>query len=597
MKNIFLLIFVLFSVSIFADDRSDLEENINYLASPELKGRKPGTEGIEKAAQFIEKKFKDIGLESINGKYRQEFEVVTGKNLVGENEISFKVTIPRPGVPKDRWPSTEKKWEVKNDYLPFTFSSNGTAEGEMVFCGYGISAKDLNYDDYEGVDVEGKIVVLLSDSPDGESRTGEFARYANHRYKLTNAKNHKAAGIIFVNIQGDSANVFHKLDEVDRMSTDAGIIAVIANRVQMDKFFPNSTKLFPSEEEINKNKKPKSFILPNATCKISVNLENKTEKTHNVFGVLEGKSDNYIVIGAHYDHLGEGHSSSSRHRGGGDAIHYGADDNASGTSAIIQLAKRFEDNEIKDNILFVAFSAEEMGLLGSKDFVKNLPIDKSKIKFYVNYDMVGRLEDKEIQVFGVGTSSKFEQVLDAKANEKSITIKKIKTGNGPSDHQSFNIEKIPVLFFFSGIHSEYHTPQDTPDKIDYDGLLKILDYSEAAIRELSNEKSLDYVEVKDNEKKEKISRTTSNVVMGVIPSYSDTEHGFVLDGVKMGSPAEIGGLKAGDIIIAVDETEVKDIYDFMYSYWDKQPGDVVKVKVLRGGKKEPLIFNVKLAAK
>lgn len=597
MKKFIVLLIIVLSANIYADDRSDVESNVNYLASPELKGRKPGTDGIEKAAQFIEDKFKKNGLKGIEGTYRQEFEIVTGKKLVAENEISFNVVIPKPGVPADRLRPITKKWEVQKDYLPFTFSSNGTAEGEMVFCGYGITAKDLNYDDYEGVDVEGKIVIILSDSPDGDSKTGDFARYGNHRYKLTNAKTHKAAGIIFVNIQGDSANVFHKLDDVDRMSSDAGIITVLANRVQMDKFFPNASKLFPTEDEINKTKKPKSFVLPNATCKITVNLENKTEKTHNVFGLLEGKSDNYIVVGGHYDHLGEGHFSSSRHRGGGDAIHYGADDNASGTSAVIQLAKRFKDNKIKDNILFVAFSAEEMGLLGSKDFVKNLPIDKSKIKMYVNFDMVGRLEDKELQVFGVGTSSKFESVLDEKAVENELKIRKIATGNGPSDHQSFNIEKIPVLFFFSGIHSEYHTPQDTPDKIDFDGIVKILDYSEAVIRDLSEEKSLDYVEVKDNEKREKITRTSSSVVMGVIPSYSDTEHGFVLDGVKSGSPAEIGGLKAGDIIIAVDETEVKDIYDFMYSYWDKSPGDVVKVKVLRGGKKEALFFDVKLAAK
>jgi hypothetical protein len=596
MKKLALLIVLLLSVNIYADDLYDIEENVKYLASPELKGRKPGTEGIEKAASFIEDKFKKYGLKGINGQYRQEFEITTGKQLTSSNEISFNVIVPKPGVPIEKVKPITKKWEVEKDYLPFGFSSNGVAEGEMVFCGYGITAKDLNYDDYDGVDVEGKIVVLLSDSPDGESKSGDFTKYSNHRYKISNAKTHKVAGIIFVNIQGDSANVFHKLED-DASSSDAGIIAVIANRVQMDKFFPNSSKLFPSESEINSTKKPKSFIIPNATCKISVNLENKTEKTHNVFGVLEGKSDSYIVIGGHYDHLGEGHSSSSRHKGGGDAIHYGADDNASGTSAVIQLAKRFSENKIKDNILFVAFSAEEMGLLGSKDFVKNLPIDKSKIKFYVNYDMVGRLENKELQVFGVGTSSKFESVLDAKATENDIKIKKIATGNGPSDHQSFNIEKIPVLFFFSGIHSEYHTPEDTPEKIDFKGIIKILNYSESVIRNLSNEKKLDYVEVKDSEKREKITRTTSNVVMGVIPSYSDTEHGFVLDGVKMGSPAEIGGLKQGDIIIAVDESEIKDIYDFMYSYWDKKPGDIVKVKVLRGGKKEPLTFNIKLEAK
>lgn len=595
MKKLFLFIFILLSVSLVADEIDEIKSNVEYLASPELKGRKPGTDGIEKAAKFIESKFEEIGLDKVNGRYTQSFDVKTDREFdpSGKNEVSFSVTIPRPGKPI----TTNKIWELETEFLPYSFSANGSVDGEMVFCGYGITANELSYDDYEGVDVEGKIVVLLSDSPDGVSKTGDFARYSNLRYKTTNAKNHKAAAIIFVNIQGDSANVFERLQNVDRVSSDAGIICLQANRVSMDKFFPNSDKLFPCEETINKTRKPKSFPLKNAVCKISVSLKDKLANTKNVMGLLKGDSDKYIIVGAHYDHLGEGHSSASRYKGKEEKIHYGADDNASGTSAIIQLAKRLEDEEIEDNVLFVAFSAEEMGLLGSKAFVKSLPVDKSKVKFYVNYDMIGRLGEKELQVFGVGTSPKFEPTVDEIATQQAIAVKKIATGNGPSDHQSFNVERIPVLFFFSGIHSEYHTPDDTPDKVDYNGIVKILDFSEALIRKLSTEDDLVYTEVKENEKKEHISRTSSKVIMGVIPSYSDTEHGFVLDGVRPASPAQIGGLKAGDIIVKIDDNEIKDIYDFMYSYWDKNPGDVVKVSVLRDGKKEPLIFNVKLAAK
>ena len=595
MRNLLLFLILFSSINLFSNEIDEVKANLDYLASPELKGRKPGTEGIEKAAKFIESKFQSLGLEKVNGSYTQAFDVKIGKELdqAGKNSMQYTVTIPRPGRPI----TTNKLWEVNKDYLPYSFSANGAVEAELVFCGYGITANELDYDDYAGVNVEGKIVVLLSDSPDGSSKTGIFARYSSLRYKTTNAKNHKAAAIVFVNIQGDSANVFEKLEEVDRVSSDAGIICVQANRVQMDKFFPNSDKLFPCEEAINKTKKPKSFVLKNAICKIEVAIKDKLANTKNVFGLLKGKSDKYIIIGAHYDHLGEGHSSSSRYKGNESKIHYGADDNASGTSAMIQLASRFKANPIEDNIIFVAFSAEEMGLLGSKDFVKNLPVDKSKIKFYVNYDMVGRLDGRDLQVFGLGTSPSFEKIADEIATQQAIQIKKVATGNGPSDHQSFNLEKIPVLFYFSGIHSEYHTPDDTPDKIDYAGLMKILNFSEAMIREIAKADKLEYTEVKESDKKDQISRTSSSVVMGVIPSYSDTEHGFVLDGVKVGSPADIGGLRGGDIIIKVDDVEVKDIYDFMYSYWSKSPGDVVKVSVLRGGKKEPLIFNVKLAAK
>ena len=596
-KLIYLLTLV-FTLQVFSTETQDnLKKHIEYLASEELEGRQPGTDGIEKAAVYIENYFDELGLKKINDSYRQEFEIVTGKELSGTNSLDFDVIIPKPGIPRERLKPRKRNWTVESDWLPMSSTANGSASGQVAFVGYGISSEELGYDDYAGIDVNGKIVIILSDSPDGESRSGSFAKYANFNYKASTAKKNGAAGILFVKIQGDSADVFDPLNVSRRMNMNAGIVAAQVSRSKIAKLFPRKSQLFEVEKEINASLKPNSFLFENVNANLSVEVSDTKRKTHNILAFLKGDSKDMIVIGAHYDHLGYGMGGSSRYRGKEKKIHYGADDNASGTAAMMELARILKDSEIESSVLFCAWSAEEMGLIGSKFFSDNLPVDVTKIKAYYNFDMIGRLENNEVSVLGTATSPIWDEILESRATEMGLTLQKIKSGTGPSDHSSFYKLDKPVLAFFSGIHSDYHTPSDTPDKINLEGSEKIVNYALAVIKSAEEKDEITFSKVAEPDSKKKMGRTRSNVTFGVIPNYSSNEHGFVIDDIIIGGPAHEGGMLGGDIIIEIDGNKISNIYDFMYAYWDKQPGDVVNVKVLRGGRKDPIAMKVKLAAK
>jgi hypothetical protein len=594
MKYILILIFV---TSIAFADTNDLKRNVEKLSSEEFGGRKPGTPEIDKAADYIKEQFEEAGLEPLNETWFNEFTVKSGKKLEGENSLSFDIYIPRPGIPKDRLRPRTATWENLSDWTPMQFSSNGEYSGEMVFVGYGITSEDLGYDDYAGVDTEGKAVVIVGNSPDGESKTGEFSRYSSWRYKTSNAKDHGAAAIIFIKPQGDSANVLIPLDVENRLSTNAGIPAIQVSREKFIKYFPKSKGLLKLEKQINNEKKPASMLIENKEVSLKVNLTDIEFPARNVIGVLEGDSEDYIFIGAHYDHLGVSNSGSSRYRDSPPKMHPGADDNASGTAAIIEIAKRLKEIDTEHSVIFAAWSAEEMGLLGSAAYVKNDFNIKDKVKCYLNFDMVGRLKDSKLSILGVGSSPDFKNAIEQVSSNYAFDLNLIESGMGPSDHSSFYKEEKPVLAFFSGIHSDYHTPEDTPDKINYEGMDSIINFSIDLFKILDKKSEIAYSEVQMNEKAQKLRRGSSNVVMGVIPNYSDIDHGFIIDGVKPGGPAALAGLRGGDIITEVDGDKINDIYDFMYAYWDKNPGDEVIVKVLRDNKKEPVSLKVKLAAK
>ena len=575
---------------------SDVKKDIEYLASEELEGRQPGTEGIEKAAQYIEKQFEKIGLDKVGDSYRQKFNIKLGRELGENNSIGFDVVIPRPGVPKNKLRALKRTWETGKDWMPSTVSANGEVSGDVVFVGYGISAEKLNYDDYADVDVTGKLVVCLTASPDGSDRSGSFSKYATRNYKASNAKKHGAAGIMFVKIQGDSVDVFNKLNEGSRINSNSGIVAIQAARTSIDKLFPRKTQLYYLENKINESLQPQSFLVPNISISAKVELTDIEKETSNIMGFLEGDSDEIVVIGAHYDHLGYGKGGSSRYRGKEKKIHYGADDNASGTAAVIEIARILEENPINASILFVAWSAEEMGLLGSKYFTENPNIDASKITAYYNYDMVGRLEEK-ITILGAGTSPNWKDILTEAKGDMEYELEFVDAGNGPSDHSSFYQLDKPVLAFFSGIHSDYHTPNDSPDKINYEGINDIINYSLKVIRTADEMNEIAFSKVAEPDIRKKMGRTKSNVTFGVIPSYSSNRHGFVIDDIIIGGPAHNGGMQAGDIIIEIDGEKIANIYDFMFAYWDKEPGDILNVKVLRGGKDYPIAIKVKLNAK
>ncbi len=315
--------------------------------------------------------------------------------------------------------------------------------------------------------------------------------------------------------------------------------------------------------------------------KSGVHGTGETGTAHNVVAYLDNKADKTIIIGAHYDHLGEGASGNSLDANPTGKIHNGADDNASGVAGVLELARYFKTNNVKEksNFLFICFSGEELGLYGSKYFTENPTIELSKASYMINMDMIGRLDPntKSISVSGTGTSTVWEPLL--KSVNSSLTIKTDSSGMGPSDHSSFYLKNMPVLHFFTGSHSDYHKPTDDWDKINYTGQKEVLDLIITVIEKLDAEPKLSFLATKN--KTMGSSRSSFKVTLGVMPSYTASEPGLLIDGVTDGKPAQLAGIQAGDLIIKIGDVDITDIQTYMGALGKFEKGQKVPVKVKR----------------
>jgi len=467
---------------------------------------------------------------------------------------------------------------LKDEFIPLSFTDNQTAEGELVFAGYGISAKDLNYDDYANIDVKDKIVVVFRNHPDMKSPHSKFEQYSSLRYKTTNARDKGAKGIIFVNTneKPDDQLIALKYDNAAKISEICA--------VQIKRDILNFIPLNDLQNEIDSTLTPNSFkVEPAATITITTEVNEVKGKSVNVGAYVEPVNDKYpdeyLVIGAHFDHLGWGTENSLYT--GAPMIHNGADDNASGTSGLLELAENLLPLKIKlTENSFISFSGEELGLLGSAYVVNHFPLPIEKDIAMLNMDMIGRLNDKnDLIVYGTGTSSNWKSILDDK-NEYDFTLTFNDEGFGPSDQSSFYGKKIPVLFFFTGTHSDYHKPSDDADKINSKGEEKVVKYVYDIASTIANtDKIPDYISV---ERKDTGRMGGSRVYVGTVPDFAGDVDGYKLGGVTDGSPAAKAGLKAGDIIIQFGDKKISNIYDFTYAIGNYVPGDKVKVIVKRG---------------
>lgn len=322
--------------------------------------------------------------------------------------------------------------------------------------------------------------------------------------------------------------------------------------------------------------------------KAGVHCTGEEGKAHNAIAYLDNQADKTIIIGAHYDHLGFGENGSSLDANPKGKIHNGADDNASGVAGVLELARYFSQNKVKEksNFLFICFSGEELGLYGSKYFTENPTIDMGKVSFMINMDMIGRLPDnKVISISGTGTSPVWEPLL--KNVSTPLTIKTDSSGMGPSDHASFYLKNIPALHFFTGSHSDYHKPTDDSEKINYGGEKEVLELIIQVIEKLDPAPKLTFLTTKQ---KTMSARTSFKVTLGVMPSYTSDQPGLLVDGVTDGRPAQQAGIQTGDVIIQIGELEIKDINDYMGALGKFEKGQTVPVKVKR--KNENLTLNV-----
>ena len=559
---------------------AELLDHVKVLSSDRLEGRKSGTRGGRKSARYIAKQFKNVGLKPAreNTKFKKQFEFVSDVKLGRKNRFELLCQ------------SETFLYKLNVDYRPLGFSQSGEINGDLVFSGYGISSEDLNYNDYAGIDVEGKVVMVLRYSPDCTNPHGEFGKYSSLRHKTMTAREKGAAGIIFVTGPADDEDeTYLKSLQFDQSSAHSGLPAVMITQKRAKEILNLSGyDLRKVQKKMNSSKKSASFLLNGFKVKIITSLKLVEAKTSNIIGMVRGEDEKlkneYIVMGAHYDHLGFGEFGSLCP--GDNGIHNGADDNASGVAGLLELAEWFSEHPVKRSLIFSCFGAEELGLLGSADFVKNPPVPLENIKAMINMDMIGRMTDSVLVVGGTGTSSVWEEMLNSQNDQYGLTLKFDELGFGASDHQSFYLKNIPVLFFFSGVHEDYHKPTDDWKKINIRGELATVKLIRDLVTEIgNNETPPDFQKVKSST----TSRGGFAVFLGTIPDYAATDvEGMKLSGVRDGSAADKGGLKSGDIIIKFGDKTISNIYDYMYALQEAKAGKEVDLVVHRGEEKMTL---------
>jgi hypothetical protein len=672
-------------------DVEQLRAHINYLASDKLEGRRTGTPGAEEAARYVAEEFKRYGLQpggdtwtlerlgrapdvsELRGTtYEQLFPYVAGVELGTGNALTVtrRVVEPSQGVPM------AIDFRVGEDWMPLGFSASAHVEGPVVFVGYGITDAEQNYDDYKGADVKDKVALAFSGTPDGDNPHGRFTRSGELRFKAAAARAAGAKALVVIASEENFKDDKLAALKYDNAGGDAGLPVVVISRQTASKILelPSLARLKEAEEKYPKwrsetttpqgaeNSSREYDILleglklpPRPMLSITTDIVRKNAPAANVVGMLEGSDpklkDEVIVIGAHYDHLGRGGEGSLAPREG--EIHHGADDNASGTAGLLELARLFsqERENVRRTIVFVAFGGEEEGLIGSSYYVEHPARPLAETVAMINMDMVGRLKDDALTIGGVGTSPQWrewikdanegykitlnrealglgppkdskadtaargqgapqdppKQTPDAAQSQKTndatpivimgtngqtvatatpaaiFTLRLNEDGYGPSDQSSFYSKKIPVLFFFTGAHEDYHKPSDTADKINYEGEATVLQFVRDIVYDLqAADKRPDFTLAKA----EPNSRsTTFRVSLGTIPSYADSSDGLKLDGVREGSPAEKAGLKAGDRVVKLAGRDVRNVYDYTQALSEMKAGQEYEVVVVRDGQR------------
>ena len=603
------------SLTVFAQQPSQpsvdrLRNTIMYLASDALEGRRTGTQGANDAAHYIAAEFNMLGLRpgmpgggrtrgENRARYLQPFPYVS-KVALGENN-SFWV----------RQGSTENvQFKIGGHWMPLGFSSNGEVSAEVVFAGYGISSAELKYDDYAGGATKDRVAIVFAGTPDGDNPHGQFVQVGQVRFKAAAARAAGARALLII-----SSEDILQHDRLSQLSYDnageAGIPVMVISRQLAAKLLNTDDLAEVQKAADARTARANTLRTPIADVKVNfyVNVNRIESPSYNVVGILPGSDpklkNEAIVIGAHYDHLGLGGEGSLAPREG--EIHHGADDNASGTAGVLELARMFTQGpKPRRTIVFVAFSGEEEGLIGSNYYVNHPVVPLANSVAMINMDMIGRLKDQKLSIGGVGTAQEWKdeikrtqdsftapQTIPASAGNHSSTsiaapfaLTLNEDGYGPSDHSSFYSKQIPVLFFWTGTHNDYHKPSDTAEKINYQGEARIVLFVANVVRDIDkSDKRPTYTVAKS----ESQGRSTGfRVYLGTLPNYADSNDGLLLDGVRDDSPAAKAGIKAGDKIVKLAGRDVKNVYDYTYALGEMKAGEEYEVELMRGGQRMTL---------
>ncbi|MHB1424388.1 MAG: M28 family peptidase [Gemmataceae bacterium] len=570
-----------------ANAEARMRRDITFLASDQCEGRGPGTHGIDKAADYIADQFRKAGLKpgGSDGSYFQPFTI--NANVLDE---PARLALTGPQGQSIALPQGVQFW-------PMALGGSGSIEAPIVFAGYGISSKGANYDDYADVDVADKIVILLRGAPSGadKDRNHELLKGAPFLNKIVNAQKHDATAVLIVNDADTARDGDDLLDfNYTAFGRSAGKIPMchVRRRVLETMLPGGADTLTKLEKDINRELKPHSRLLTGWKASVAVRMHRGKIDVKNIVGVLEGSgplADQTVVVGAHYDHLGYG-GNGSLAVNKKMAIHHGADDNGSGTTSVLELARRFA--EMKDRqgrrLVFIAFSGEELGLLGSEYYCKHplFPLNETAAMF--NLDMVGRLRaDKasgkpKLLTEGCGTAKPFRPLLDKLGEKHGFKMVNKPGGTGLSDHDSFYAKQVPVLFVWTDYHDDYHRPSDTADKINVEGMRRIAEFSQEAIATLARMDKPEYVKVKSDPGS---PTRYEGPTLGIRPSYSDEGEGLLIGGVVEGKSAERAGLKTDDRIVSINDKPIKNIQTYMTIMGGRKKGETIEVGIVRDGKK------------
>lgn len=620
MKKQFLSLLLLFSFAFgIAAQKADVTEqnlrtNVAYLASDALEGRRTGEQGATVAAGYIANLFAQYKLKAgvstvANGKtsrnFLQKFAYTTGVEIAPEgNEFKLNLKNVSPA---------NIQIEQGNGVKTLLYSPNAQAtDAPVIFAGYGIEAAEANYNDYENLNVAGKIVLAFDGNPENDSPRSMFSRFTVHA-KAKLAKDKGALGLLLISREDNFENDRNSRARYDQTNGETAVPVFAVSRATAANIFGIKEADLKTVENLLAMKKDKSAKVRLAfegempTVSFKTNFVKKLADAYNVIGVLEGNDsalkNEAIVIGAHYDHLGKGGQGSLAVNS--TEIHHGADDNASGTAALLELARQFaKEKKNKRTIVFIAFGGEEEGLLGSKFYTNNpiFPLDKTIAM--LNMDMVGRLTEDKLTVGGIGTATEWNELVKRR-NEVyfdtnngfgfggKLNLQLNEDGFGPSDHSSFYAQKIPVLFFFTGTHADYHKPTDTAEKINYAGLTKITNYVGDIAKVIDQNPARPTYKVAQSSNQG--GRAQFNVTIGVVPGYGETNDGMLLDGVRDGSPAAIAGIKAGDKIVKFAGREIRNVQDYTFVLGELKADTEYEIVVKRGA--ETLTLKVKPAAR
>jgi Tol biopolymer transport system component len=579
------------SPAITADD---LRQDVEWLADPKREGRMTGTPGAEASARWIAGYFRRIGLQPLGKDFFFPFDFNSGERVLPEKTS---LTIEVEG-------NAPANAALDQDFRPLSFSENGDAQGEVVFAGYGLVVPEgdgASYDSYANVDVKGKIALILRYVPENlePARRAQLNRYAGLRYKAMQAREHGAKAVLVVTGPNspDAGEILPLTN--DNTSAGSGIIAASISGKLADQLLDSSGKTLKQLQTGLDDENPhaeQALALPKVKVKLSCGIEHLKKTDRDVIGLLPPAPghDEYVMIGAHYDHLGRGGSNSLDRSGEENQIHPGADDNASGVAWVMELAgvlakdRAGHPEKFKRGIIFACWSGEEIGIIGSAAFAEHPPIPLGKIVAYLNADMVGRLRENKLTIQGAGSSHVWRKMLEKRNVAAGFNLTLQDDPYLPTDVTSFYVKNIPVLSFFTGAHEDYHRPTDTADKINYDGLERVAQFSKQIITDLAqtNERP-DLAKV---ERKGPIAggRETLRAYLGTIPDYTTDVTGVSQSGVRGGSPAEKGGVKGGDVIVEFAGQKIANIYDYTYALDAVKIGQPVKMIVERNGQRMTL---------